>query len=285
MTSLSEVYRGDERAGPSLRRLYLGISLFVVGVVLVVGAIIAATTEVVMSMGHSITHARLVAGVLGGVGAPAAFLGIFTVLPANRRTRAAAVIGAGISMLGVGLFWHAYPCQWIGATCGTPDLTFATVGVYFLGTITTFWCMFVGVANFKTRNDPGGTVKMEVTRQGETKIIEVDSRRGLGGIGLLGATPDGEVETQTNNPSVTTASDGGATTNDIRSPLDSKPQPTGDAEVLTNQPDSPPAGDTYCGNCAEFDYVRTENGIQPYCGYHDELMDDMDACSSWRPRN
>ena len=43
-------------------------------------------------------------------------------------------------------------------------------------------------------------------------------------------------------------------------------------------------GDTYCGNCAQFEYVRTDQGMQPYCGHHDELMDDMDACEEWTPR-
>jgi hypothetical protein len=43
-------------------------------------------------------------------------------------------------------------------------------------------------------------------------------------------------------------------------------------------------GDRYCGNCAHFDYVRTDRGIQPYCGLHDELMDDMDACEEWSRR-
>ncbi|MFC6754747.1 hypothetical protein ACFQEU_14970, partial [Halorubrum tibetense] len=43
-------------------------------------------------------------------------------------------------------------------------------------------------------------------------------------------------------------------------------------------------GDTYCGNCAEFDYVRTDDGMRPYCGHYDELMDDMDACDQWTPR-
>jgi hypothetical protein len=25
--------------------------------------------------------------------------------------------------------------------------------------------------------------------------------------------------------------------------------------------------------------------MQPYCGLHDELMDDMDACEQWTPRS
>jgi hypothetical protein len=201
------------------------------------------------------------------------------------------------------------------------------------------WSVFVGVANFKTRNDPGGTVKMEVTHKGETKIIEVgrDQIDGMGGVGLLGGVPDGEVETQTNRPEPETAgrtdasggngslsgvtfgdstpaganssggapggsatgsaglSDGGETDTDLRSPLDdagpaggpSGPggptgSTSGDRSDAAAARDGP--GDTYCGNCTHFDYVRTDQGMQPYCGHHDELMDDMDACDQWTPR-
>jgi hypothetical protein len=202
------------------------------------------------------------------------------------------------------------------------DLTLPTAGVYFFGLITTFWWLFVGIANFKTRNAPGGTVTMEVTRQGETKVIEVPAN-GVGSVGLFGSQPDGGVETQTgpegtgdgsswtssmlsptsssfsgsssapssasrstapSSPS-SPASDGGATTTDIRSPLDG----SGDdgSEFVPNPGDQPKpgrVGDQYCGSCQHFDYVRTDQGIQPYCGLHDELMDDMDACEEWTRR-
>jgi hypothetical protein len=227
--------------------------------------------------GTTIADVRKLGGLLGGLGVPAVFLGIFAVLPSNRRTKAAAIIGASIAVLGVGLFWHAYPCQWSGSNCGAglANLTLPTVVVYFVGTITTFWSLFVGVANFKTRNDPGGTVTMEVTRKGETKVVEVErsSLGGFGGVGLFGDTPDGEVDTQTASGTV---SDGGATTNEI----------TGfegdDAEVVSGS--SPTPEDAYCGNCSHFQYVRTSDGIRPHCGHHDELMDDMDACESWSTR-
>ena len=200
------------------------------------------------------------------------------------------------------------------------DLTLPTVGVYFFGVITTFWWLFVGIANFKTRNAPGGTVRMEVTRQGETKVVEVP-QPGPGSVGLFGSQPDGGVETQTGSegtgdgaswssamfsptadsssastaasrsqpaPSrspTSPASDGGATTTDIRSPLDG----SGDdgTEFVPNPGDEPSprqVGDRYCGSCQHFDYIRTGQGIQPYCGLHDDLMDDMDACDEWTAR-
>ncbi|KTG09723.1 hypothetical protein AUR64_08775 [Haloprofundus marisrubri] len=345
MTSLSEAYRAGTRHASS-RRLYAGAGLFLAGALLVVLGILAATTNFLVGAEAPLWQARELGITLGGLGVPAVFLGIFAILPAGRRTRFAAVVGALVTLAGVALFWEAYPCQWSGAVCPGvqgPELTLPTVGLYFVGSVTTFWCLFAGVANFKTRNDPGGTVRMEITRQGETKIVEVERpvAGGMGGIGLLGATPDGEVETQTNQStnasaddvdtvgnvsnvgsnhgsqtahrggssvsnsrttgtdstgssgwnSVTssTVSDGGATDADIYSPLDD-PVP-GDAEVMssnsTETPSQPrqPKGDSYCGSCTHFQYVRTEHGMQPYCHHHSELMDDMAACEEWTSRS
>jgi hypothetical protein len=287
-------------------------------------------------------------------------------MPAARRTRAAAIVGASVAILGVALFSHAYPCRWVNATCGGPataNLTLPTVGIYFVGSMTTLWCLFVGVANLKTRNDPGGTARLDVVRKNETKVVEVsESSPGFGGIGLFGADPDGEVATQT-------ASDGGAdseavvqsptgtgtgrggtgttgattsattsgaqtgTTTTTRSRSRTGGQsngttttqstngtagttsPTtrsGETGASTTTADrtrtqsggqsrtrstsgntsgtesgsgrSSQAGDAYCGSCRHFEYVRTDEGMQPYCGQYEELMDDMDACEDWAPR-
>ncbi|QLG28605.1 ribonuclease BN [Halorarum halophilum] len=349
MTSLAEVYEGKVGEYASLRRLYLGVGLFLLGALLVVcGIVVAGTDPAIDALG--LTEARQYGGVLGGLGVPAVFLGIFTVLPAERRTRAAAVVGAGVAVLGVALFAHAYPCQWSGSNCGAGlvDLTIPTAAVYFLGSMTTFWCLFVGVANFKSRNDPGGTVRLQVTREGETEIIEVPRSQvsevqgakgamgGLGGIGFMGNTPDGDVETQTNRGGTRragpatgadpAASDGGASTQDIRSLRDdTSPSASTESTTSTRSPSAPSspsnprpsptepasssaggsaasasgrtgnagggadgraknAGDAYCGSCGHFQYVRTENGMQPYCGLHDDLMDDMEACEEWNPR-
>jgi hypothetical protein len=307
MTSLGEVYHGDDRSGPSLRQIYAGASLFLVGIVLVVAGIVVATTDVLLGGGTTLLDVREYGGILAGLGVPAVFLGISAVLPARRSTRAAAGIGASVAVLGVALFAHAYPCRWSGANCapGMVDLTLPTAGVYFLGALTTFWCLFVGIANFKTRNDPGGTVTMEVTRQGETKVIEVDRSKSRGGVGL-GGRASGPT------PTVDTGvSDGGADEDDIRevttvssnagggttgpagprsspSPSPSPPSDTTDADETwksTAATDATTdAADRYCGNCEHFEYVRTERGIQPYCGYHDGVMADMDACEDWDSR-
>ena len=335
MTSLSEAYGGRGRSGAEPRRLYLGVGSFVAGtLLLVVGLFVAA--EVLIPSDYTSAEARQLGGILGGVGVPLVLLGVMAVLPADRNTYVAAIVGATVMCLGVALFAHAYPQQWVGGPRPElTDLTLPTAGVYFLGAATTLWSVFVGVANFKTRNDPGGTVTMEVTHKGETKVVEVprDQLSGPGGIGLLGGTPDGEVETQTNRPdangsgggSSTTerstaasptggsvagnstggsatvdrspsgsagVSDGGSADTDITSPLDDA-GPT-DAPSSPAAPESTPSpgspdardgpGDTYCGNCAQFDYVRTDDGMRPYCAHYDELMDDMEACDSWTPR-
>ncbi|MFB6195070.1 MAG: ribonuclease BN [Haloplanus sp.] len=315
MTSLGEVYHGDDRSGPSLRQIYAGASLFLVGIVLVVAGIIVATTDVLRGGGTTLLDVREYGGILAGLGVPAVFLGISAVLPAKRSTRAAAGIGASVAVLGVALFAHAYPCRWSGAHCapGMADLTLPTAGVYFLGALTTFWCLFVGIANFKTRNDPGGTVTMEVTRQGKTKVIEVDRSRSPGSVGLGGsasgptATVGGEVSDGGANDddirevaSVSTESgeSGGGTTTaspaagngpagpTAQSRSQSSPGGTDDETWKSTAATgaSTDAADRYCGNCEHFEYVRTERGIQPYCGFHDGVMADMDACEDWSGR-
>jgi len=323
MTSLEEVYEGHVGEVQSVRRLYLGTGLFLVGAALAVVGMVVATTDVLAAAGVDRFGSRLVAGVLGGVGFPTVVLGVFTVLPAETRIRAAAAIGASVTALGVALFWYAYPDHWAGYG---RDLTFVVTAVYFLGVITLIGCLFAGIATLKRRNDPGGTVRMEVTKQGETKVIEVDRSElgeGFGSVGMFGETPDGEVETQTNRPdkgsggsadasgstgtggsrrsggqstsrspdtggpavggaAAGPASDGGSAASDITSPLDGRRD---DGEVMNDGPSATDLTDTYCGNCEHFEYVRTGRGMQPYCGYHGERMDDMEACDQWEPNN
>ena len=305
MASLTEVYEGGSGAG--LRRLYAGVALFGVGAALLVAGIVVASTDVGSHFGLGLYEAREVAGVLGGVGFPAVLVGTMTVLPrASRRLRLAGVAGAGVCLVGVALFRQFYPVDWMGGT-GNTTMTLVVAGTYFAGAIVATWCLFTAVANFKARNDPGGTVRLEVTKEGETRVVEVsnDRLRGhLGGIGLLGGTPDGEVETQTNRPGEGgAASTGGSSTRsrDRRSSPGpagtpgvtdggaaagglSDPGPTDDAEFLGEET-STTVGDAYCGNCSHFRYVRTDDGMVPYCGLHSEPMDDMDACDEWTPNN
>jgi hypothetical protein len=290
MTSLGETY--DRRAGEaSQRRVYLGTGLFAAGALLVVGGILAGATGLLINNGFGPFESREIAGILAGLGVPAVFVGIFTVLPANPVQRAAAAVGSGLAVLGVMLFRAAYPENWYAGATGVPSTeTLAFVVVYFAGIITTFWCLFTAVATFKTRNDPGGTVTLSVTRNGETHTVEVpagnveSAREALtsgsfGGVGVFGGVEDPGEQTRANTaqpkpspgPASASVSDGGATTQEITSPLDDDEAGVGP--------------DEYCGNCTHFDYDDTGSGMQPYCGLYDEEMDDMEACEWWEPNN
>ncbi|NIB98733.1 hypothetical protein [Halobacterium sp. R2-5] len=304
MTSLGETY--DRRAGEaSQRRVYLGTGLFAAGALLVVGGILAGATGLLINNGFGQYESREIAVILAGLGVPAVLVGIFTVLPANRLQRGAAAVGAGLSVLGVMLFRATYPYLYVPNSGGVPTTgTLAFILVYAAGIITTFWCLFTAVATFKTRNDPGGTVTLTVTKDGETHTVEVPaddvesareklSSGSFGGVGVFGGVEDPDERTRANasepKPEPTTpapqsssrqqsargasasVSDGGATTEDISSPLDdsdSKPSAGG------------PTPDKYCGNCTHFEYAGSD-GMQPYCALYEEEMDDMEACEWW----
>jgi hypothetical protein len=294
MASLTEVYRGGGGAG--LRRLYAGIALFGVGAVLVTTGLVVASTDLGSALGLGQYQSRELAGILGGIGFPAVLLGTMVALPrASRELQAAAAIGAAVCLVGVVLFARWYPVDWVGGS-GNTSMTLVVSATYFAGAIVTSWCLFTAVANFKARNDPGGTISLEITKEGETRVVEVsndDLRGRLSGIGMLGGTPDGEAETQTNR------SDGGSaaspssrspgTARGGASPTDGgteetadirEPGITDDAEFLDEGP-TEPVNDTYCGNCAYFRYARTDDGLVPYCGLHSEGMEDMEACEEW----
>ena len=284
MTSLAETYDGGgDRRGR--RRTYLGTGLFATGSIMVIVAILLATTDLIAS-NMGVYAARELAGILAGLGVPATFVGIFIVLPASGTERAVAAIGASVAVLGVLLFWQVYPEQWVGASRN--HLTLPVVAVYFLGAITTFWGLFTAVVNFKTRNDPGGTVTLEriIRRvQGlDPTPAEPEPSTGHGsGIGILGdidreAVLEGEDATDA-EVMTTPASDGGTTA----------ARAVGGGASVGGGRSAPDPGratsspDRYCGSCRSFDYVRTDAGMQPYCGYFDEVMDDMEACEQWEP--
>ncbi|WP_207587455.1 DUF7139 domain-containing protein [Halomontanus rarus] len=304
MTSLTDVYEGNAREVSSYRRLYAGTALVLAGALLAILGVVVATTDLFAARVGTEFGPVKWAGILAGIGVPAALVGVFTVLPAGRRVRAAAAIGSSLCLLGVALFWHAYPDHWRGHG---DDLTLLVSAVYLLGLFIALWCLFTGIVTFKTRNDPGGMLEMNVTRRNETKVVEVENgdSGGMGGVGFLGGTPDGEVETQTNQSQAqsqnqgtaatetrprspmagTPTSDGGSAASDISSPLDG-PSAGRDAEIVdppTEPTQKREQADQYCGNCTHFQYVRSSSGMQPYCARHDEVMDDMDACEEWTP--
>jgi hypothetical protein len=339
MTSLTDVYDGEVGRVASRRQQVVGTGLFLLGAAGLVAAIAFATTPVGQRFALSEYGARELAGTVAGLGLPAVILGVFTVLPSGRRTRAAAALGTSVAVLGVALFRSIYPYSWVESA---PLLALGVSIVYSLGILAAFWALFAAVATFKTRNDPGGTARMEVTESGTIRLVEeARSVPSMGGVGLFGGDPDGDVETQTNRAGQSAArSDGsgtadrqptGATSrqsqrtghsdpNDAATPTHSDPtpnhpearetrspddraQPTVDGDIAQAGPESTATADggtqsvsgdpitdtavrrgepdTYCGNCRHFQYVMADGDIEPYCGFHEELMDDMDACSAW----
>ncbi|WP_158855636.1 hypothetical protein [Halorhabdus sp. CUG00001] len=282
MTSLTAVYRHRVGAVADRRRILVGGGLFGLGVTLTAAGVVLATAGVGSWFDLGTYGARELAGILAGFGLPATFVGIFTVLPSSRVTRAAAAIGASLCVFGVALFTHAYPTQWPGAPAADPLLTLTTLSVYFVGAVTTGWCLFVAVATFKTRKSPGGTAEMRITQEGQIELVrETDgAATATGGVGLFGTDPDGEVPTQTgpvgpadreHEDSNRAASDGGSAT--------AGPADTEDTVVESAATRGQP--DRYCGNCEHFHYVRVDEEIQPFCAHDDRYMDDIEPCSAW----
>jgi len=309
MTSLSEAYEEGARTVVDRRRRVFAGVLFAVGVVLAGVGIGLTTTGLRSWAGLGVVEAREVAGVLAGLGVPAALVGIVVALSTSDETRAAAVIGSSLAAFGVLLFVYAYPSRWLA---NEPALAVVTVGIYALGVLVAFWCLFVAVATFSDRNDPGGTVRVEITDEGTVRLIgkgggsesesesgAVPTVPGLGGVGFLGRDPDGNVPTQTNGSraaetrSAPTGRDTGGSSADRsgstqRRAATGSPEPTSDGgsavaresgvERVSSSGGQP---DRYCGNCAFFEYVETGDSLDPYCGYHGEYMDDLEACAQW----
>lgn len=272
MASLTETYQGVGEVATE-RQVYAGVGLFLIGVVFGIAGLIIGTTEVLAGFGIDTLGSRQIAGVLGGLGVPSILLGIGTVLPAARKVRVAALIGASIAVLAVAMFWVVYPSHWAGFG---QDWTLHVSAIYALGTGITFWCLFVGVVNFKTRNDPGGTVRLYLTKDGVKKVVESTTpsttTSGKGSVGVVGSTPS--TSSTRSTPAPAPVSDGGATTG-----IDNS---SDDGAILGDEPaPRPHPVDTYCGNCTHFEYVQSGNGIKPYCGYNESVMDDMSACDHW----
>ncbi len=306
MTSLSEAY--GARGSSARKRLLAGTALFLLGALMIVVGIVIGSTDVLAAYDVGTFEAREMAGTLGGLGVPAVFVGVFTVLPASRGKRAAAAIGAAIAIVGVVLFLYAYPEQWSRAY-GSPEtnLTLPVATVYVAGVFTTFWALFTAIVNVKARS-PGGNVTLQrIIRRAAGSPNAGSHRPGSkpsgprgGSVGVAGGL--GKDTATTTEPG--TASDGGTEAERLRTPepgtdtsgagagttergSDSTGGPRGSTDSTTppgvggttGGSDAEP--DRYCGNCAHFQYVRAEAGMRPYCGFHDELMDDMEACESW----
>lgn len=293
MPSLGETY--ERRVGVASRQqVLMGTALFIAGAVLVVTAILFGGTGLLVGNGMSVLESREIAGILAGIGIPAVFIGITIVLPGAQMHRVWVGIGAGLALVGVWLFQAAYPENWY-ASAGVPsNQVLLLLLVYVTGVMITFWTLFTAVATFKTRNDPGGTVSLQVGTDGPTiravEAVQTEFQNagraissGLGGIGTFGD------ETQTTDLGPQphrqgSVSDGGKSADaEIVEPEPSgptAPTQTGDDAEVMGEPKIEP--DKYCGNCTHFDYDTPAERMDPYCGLYDEPMDDMEACKWWK---
>lgn len=172
MPSLSEAYDRRRGGDGSRHRRFAGGLTFAVGTIALLAAVLLAATEWGTAVGWGTYEARRVAGVLGGLGAPALLVGIVVALPAATRERWLVGVGTAICVAGVGMFWHAYPTKWYGVTPG--HLTFEVAAVYTVGVLVALWYVLSAVATFRARNDPVGTVTVEIVRGGETTVVEVE---------------------------------------------------------------------------------------------------------------
>lgn len=164
MTSLDEAYDRNRLAEREPRRVRGGVLLGIVGALAVVSAI------GLVAVAGDTTPAKAHAGVLAGLGVPAMLLAVVLVLPASTRQRAGVVLGSAITVAGVWLFWEAYPSQW---TLTSDPMAFETVMVYGLGGAIALWFVFTALATFRLRNNPQGTVELEVVRNEGTRTVEV----------------------------------------------------------------------------------------------------------------
>lgn len=167
MTSLDEAYDGDSPVSRP-RQAAAGGTLVGIGVLAIVAAMAAVWT------GGQSTSAKLSAGLAAGVGIPLMLLGIVVVLPASTRTRVGVLFGTLLSGSGLWLFQYAYPSRW---TRTADPLAFETLLLYGLGCAIAVWFVFTAIANTRLRNNPQGTVSLEVVTQGETKTVEVSHRK------------------------------------------------------------------------------------------------------------
>jgi hypothetical protein len=169
MPSLGEAY-GRRRADDDRRgALVAGAAAFGLGI----AALLAGIVLVSLEPGGRYA-ARHIAGGLAGVGLPLVLLGIVAIIPAHRTERIMTGAGALLCIVATGLFWEAYPGRWFVLT--PDDLTLEISLLYVGGGAVALWFVMRAVATFKTRNDPYGTVTLEIERGGETRVVEVDPR-------------------------------------------------------------------------------------------------------------
>ena len=170
MPSLDETYDRERRWADVRDPRRVGTGLALVGS----GILAVALAVVVLAVGGDTTAAKQFAGIAAGTGIPVLLLGIVVVLPASTEKRRRVFVGTALAGLGVVLFWFAYPDRW---TQTANSLAFETLAVYTLGCGIALWFVFAALVSTRLRNNPQGTVSLEVVREGETKTVEVSRDR------------------------------------------------------------------------------------------------------------
>ncbi len=168
MPSLDEAYDGGQWTERDPWQVRGGLALGLVGALAVLGAI------GLVAVAGDATAAKGQAGVLAGLGVPAMLLAVVFVLPASTRERLGVVFGSAVTVVGVWLFVHAYPARW---TRTADPLAFETVMVYGLGGAVALWYVFTALATVRLRNNPQGTVQLEIVRDDGTRTVEVSRDR------------------------------------------------------------------------------------------------------------
>jgi hypothetical protein len=168
MPSLDDAYGETRFDGRDPRRVYGGM------VVLVAGALALLAALGLVAVGGDTVAAKRAAGILAGLGIPVLLSGVVAVLPASTRERLGVLLGAALNVAGVALFAYAYPTRW---TRTAEPLAFETAMLYGLGGAIALWFVFTAVATAHLRNNPHGTVTLELVRQNGTRTVEVSRDR------------------------------------------------------------------------------------------------------------
>ena len=171
MERLGDAYGDRGWQGRDPRRVAAGAATITLGGVAVLAGVLVVTTSLGSLVGAGEGQAaRRLAGILAGLGVPIALAGVVGVLPTSRRERAGVLAGALVCGLAVGLFAWAYPAQW---SSGTSTAAFATTLTYLAGGCVALWFVFTAIADFRTRNNPHDSVRVELRRQGQTRTVEL----------------------------------------------------------------------------------------------------------------
>ncbi|WP_135303402.1 DUF7139 domain-containing protein [Haloarcula amylovorans] len=171
MENLGDAYGTRRFEGRDPRRVFAGVVLGLFGATAVVVGVLLVTTPLSDWVGATdIRAAEKLAGTLGGLGIPAMFLAVVAVLPSSRREQVGVGVGTLCCLVGIAIFQYAYPGRW---TTGAETLAFETAMAYFIGASMSFWFVFTAMASFRTRNNPQGMVRLELTHKGESKTVQV----------------------------------------------------------------------------------------------------------------